>query len=271
MKTRLFALAVLSAATLPAFATISIGSTSSLTYSQTFDTLASSGTANVWLNDSTLAGWSLYNAAGTALTSYRADTGSSNTGSFYSYGSTGDTERALGGLGSSAAYYGSPAAGSLAGYIAVAFTNTGSTTLDSFTLSYSGEQWRNGGNASAQTMTLQYGFGDSFGTVSTWNTADASFSWTSAINTTTAASVNGNVEGLVSNLGGTVSGLSWESGQTLWVRWVENNDFGNDHGLAIDNVSLSVTSAVPEPGSYALMLAGLCAVGMIARRRNGQA
>lgn len=270
MKTRLFALAVLSAATLPAFATISIGSTSSLTYTQTFDMLATSGTANAWLNDSTLTGWSLFNAAGTALSTYSTGTGSSNTGAFYSFGSSGDTDRALGGLGSGA-YFSSPASGALAGYIAVAFTNTGSTTLDSFTLSYSGEQWRNGGNVNAQTMTLQYGFGDSFGSVSTWNTADASFSWTSTVNTATAAAVNGNVEGLVSNVGGTVSGLSWESGQTLWVRWVENNDVGNDHGLAIDNVSLSVTSAVPEPGSYALMLAGLCAVGMIARRRNGQA
>jgi hypothetical protein len=38
--------------------------------------------------------------------------------------------------------------------------------------------------------------------------------------------------------------------------------------MAIDNVSLSFTSAVPEPSSYALLLAGLGVVGMLARRRG---
>lgn len=43
---------------------------------------------------------------------------------------------------------------------------------------------------------------------------------------------------------------------------------GNDH-LAIDNVSVAVAAQpIPEPGSYALMLAGLCAVGFVAARRR---
>jgi hypothetical protein len=55
----------------------------------------------------------------------------------------------------------------------------------------------------------------------------------------------------------------------LWVRWIERNDVGNDHGLAIDDFSLSAAvAAVPEPQSWALMLGGLAALGFIARRRN---
>ncbi len=40
----------------------------------------------------------------------------------------------------------------------------------------------------------------------------------------------------------------------------------NSYGGSLDAVS--ITTAVPEPGTYALMLAGLAAVGFVARRRR---
>lgn len=241
-------------------------------YQQGFDSLASSGTANTWANDSTLAGWSLFNKDFAAITSYRADSGTSTTGSFYSYGST-STDRALGGLASGGAYFGSPApaSGAVAGWIAVAFQNNTGAALNSFTVHFDGEQWRNGGNTNAsyqsQSMVLQYGFGSSFAAVTGWTAAGNSFNWSAPVTTAgSAAAVNGNVAGLVSGVGGTVA-TTWNAGDTLWLRWVENNDSGNDHGLAIDNFSLSVT-AVPEPQSVLLMFAGLAVLGAFARRRS---
>ena len=44
---------------------------------------------------------------------------------------------------------------------------------------------------------------------------------------------------------------------------------GDGHGGSLDNVS--VTTAVPEPESYAMMLAGLALMGTIARRRKSKA
>jgi hypothetical protein len=38
--------------------------------------------------------------------------------------------------------------------------------LDSFTVGFDGEQWRDGGNTTAQTMVLEYGFGSAFNAVS---------------------------------------------------------------------------------------------------------
>ncbi|MFB2837785.1 SdiA-regulated domain-containing protein [Floridanema evergladense] len=219
------------------------------TYSQNFDTLATSGTSNAWTNDSTLLGWSLFRqpVPGTAITTYGADSGSSNAGNFYSYGSVSNSDRALGGLGSGGAYFGSPASGAVAGWIAFSATNTTGATISDLTVAFNGEQWRNGGNTTAQTMTLQYGFGSSFTTVSTWNTPGSTFNWASPVATTTAGAVDGNIAGRVANVGGVLSGLNWANNDTLWFRWIENNDIGTDHGLAIDDFSLT-TSTVQQPG-----------------------
>ena len=116
-------------------------------------------------------------------------------------------------------------------------------------------------------MVLEFGGGASFGTVGTWTAPGGAFSWASPVTGATAAAVDGNTAGRVAGLGGTVSGMAWASGDTLWIRWVERNDSGNDHGLAIDDLSLTV-STVPEPSAWAMMLAGLAAVGFVARRRG---
>lgn len=242
-------------------------SSAAFSYAQGFDSLALSGSAQTWVNDSTLAGWSLFDQAGAAIGSYAADTGASNAGSFKSFGSSGATDRALGGVGSGGSYFGSPASGSVAGWIALALTNATGAALSGFTLAYDGEQWRNGGNTSVQTMAFEYGFGSSFAAVSQWAAPGAGFDFSAPLASASAGALDGNAAAYrVAGLGGTVT-TPWAAGDTLWLRWTELNDVGNDHGLAIDQLSLSV-SAVPEPGSYALLLAGLAAIGGFVRMRR---
>jgi hypothetical protein len=263
-------LSLLAAAMLPALAGVEpargavIFSTGGSTISQDFDSLS----ATAWTNDSTLPGWSLFRqpAPGTALTAIAIGDGGSNAGSMYSFGSGGSTERALGGTGSGGAYFGSPASGALAGWIAVSITNDTGAEIDSFTVNYDGEQWRNGGSTSAQTMPLEYGFGATFATVASWISPGASFNFTSPTTGASAAALDGNLAAnRIAGLGGTVNGLTWAPSDTLWVRWTETNDTGNDHGLGIDNFSFSATN-VPEPA--ALGSTALAASMLIRRRRR---
>lgn len=244
-------------------------STPGSSYGNTFDSLAISGTGNAWSNDVTYLGWNLFNSTGAAITAYNAGNGSSSTGSFYSFGSTGSQERALGGVGSGGAYFGSPASGAVAGHIAVQFTNATGITLDTINIAYDGEQWRDGGNAtpSAQTMVLEYGFGPTFGSVGIWNAPGGNFDWSSPVFTTTGAAVDGNAAGLVAGRGGTINNLAWANGQSLWIRWIERNDSGNDHGLAIDRFFFSANSSIPEPASVALIVCGLGGLLTLTRRR----
>src|SRR5437764_4929258 len=62
-------------------------------YTQNFDTLANSGTSST-----VPTGWAFSESGTNANTTYTAGTGSSTTGDTYSFGASGNTDRAFGGL-----------------------------------------------------------------------------------------------------------------------------------------------------------------------------
>lgn len=236
----------------------------SQTYTENFNALASSGTGNLWANDSTLSGWFAFRqpSPGTALTTYNADAGSGTSGILISYGSSGNSDRALGSLGSGGAYWGSPSTGNLAGYWGVKIANNTGGALTAFTATYDVEQWRNGGNATQQPLVAEWAIDPT-----DWFAAFTSGASTlSPIATVTAAALDGNAS--ANRIAGVsfTGSTSWGNGQTLWIRFRELNDVGNDHGLAVDNFSLAV---IPEPATVGLL--GLIGVAVILRRRLNRA
>lgn len=212
-------------------------------YSQDFDTLASSGTSNAWADDSTIAGW-YSQRTGTGAT-YRAGLGSETTGDLYSYGSTSSSERALGTLGS-----GNAAAGHFAHGVQLQNTSGGTLTINS--LAYTGEQWRNSA-AAAQAVTLWYQVSASPITSLTpgadvgW-TAVSSGDFTSPITGGTAGALDGNA--VANRTAISINpDIGVPDGNYVMIRWKDPDHAGSDHGLAIDDVSLAwTTSSTPGLG-----------------------
>ncbi len=183
------------------------------------------------------AGWTHIESGTNADNGLVIDNGAGTTGDGYLYGATGSNERALGSYasGSSTSQYG-----------LVLVNNTGST-INNFTLSYTGELWKDGGNASAvvNKLTFDYSTTATSLTGTTGYTAANSLDFTAPKNNSSAdATLDGNLSANQQAVSGTVTGISWAPGAKLYLRWTDANDAGNDDGLAIDNLTFS---AVPTP------------------------
>lgn len=260
---------------IPAFGQISL-TPGNLNYSQDFDSLLTTTTAENWtdnaatasVNDSPnvvgLAGWyvgSFVSASATEVNPgytplIRGGPGSSATGSFFSFGSTGSSDRALGTLPSDSI----TAAGAGALRLGVRFVNDTGDYLSGFSFSYDGEEWRIGSSTAINNQfSVRYAvFSPGAGNLTTdpYTTITAAFFNTPNDGNGTAAALDGNApENRVAGLGDTVTGLSIAPGEELWLCWSDANSSGADHGMGIDNFTIAFT--VPEPASGALLGLGI--------------
>jgi hypothetical protein len=231
------------------------------TYTQDFNTLATSGTNNTSLPD----GWALTEVGGGSRDNeqYAADDGGSNTGDTYSYGSNGSNERAFGELTS----------GTLQSTIGVQFQNNTGKIIGELTVSYICEQWRYGGSTfGPDRMDFQYSTDATSLTTGTWTDVN-SLDCSSKVTSGTVGALDGNDSANRTSVSGTITDLNVSNGSTFWFRWLPNNITDPDDGLAIDDFSmsgktpnaitlLSLTAASPPPA--ALPVLGLVALGGLA-------
>lgn len=226
------------------------------TYTQNFDSLPSTTPlgGSAWVNNSTIAGW--YSTQSDIIAN-------GTNGALGSYGTS--SERAL---------------GSTAAYWALRFSNNSSQIITGLSLSYTVEQWYRAANSPQVTNPLRLYYrvypaawteGNELSMLTTgsgWTQVSTAIFLTPNATDITASVLDGN---LPENQGGVnvmVSGITLAPGEKLWLRWVTFDDAGNDHALAIDDLSVSFsTAAVPEPASAAILL-GLATLAFTCRRRS---
>jgi predicted extracellular nuclease len=200
---------------------------------QNFDTLPASGSAT-WTNDSTLPGW--YHARTGTGTTIVANDGVSNAGNLYSYGTGTATDRALGSIGS-----GGATAGNF--FWGIRLTNNTGSTITSLAVSYVGEEWRNSA-AAAQTVSFSYLVGSptvtgSLAEFQSAGVAVTALDFTSPVTGGTAGALNGNLAANRTALSSTITGLSIPNGTDIMLRWSDPDQTGSDHGLSIDDFSVT--------------------------------
>ena len=199
---------------------------------QNFDTLPASGSAT-FVNDTTLPGW--YSARTGTGTTIVANDGSSNSGNLYSYGTGTNTDRAFGSVGS-----GNAAIGNL--FWGIVLTNNTGSTITSLDVAYTGEQWRNSA-AAAQTVAFSYTTGASFtGTLAEFQaagTAVTQLDFTSPVTGGVAVALDGNLAANRTAISFTIGSLSLANGQSIFLRWSDPDHGGADHGLSIDDFSVT--------------------------------
>lgn len=223
-------------------------------YTQNFDAPASglptdsipTATTVTW-NSSTaslqafasLPGWYVYEQDVPANT-VRAGDGASNTGALYSFGVDDANDRALGSICSGST--------DDQAFVAIFQNNTGAP-LGSFDISYRGEQWRNGG-AAADVLTFSWETAASLPTsVSNTNLANlvAGLNFVPTVNGGTATQLDGNAT--FQNLSATITlGAPLGTGEYLVIKWRDTDVTGGDHGMGIDNFSITPIAA---PSNFA--------------------
>lgn len=220
-----------------AMAQIAITS-SALIYNQDFNSLDTVNTNSANLP----AGWAIKEIGSSATTvnnQYKGNSGTSTTGETYSYGAPGSTDRALGSIASTSnkSSYGAQ------------FVNSAADSIVSFSISYTGEQWRRGSGSNPDSLAFSYSLNaDSVG--------DAAAIWIpvtplslSSINTGSATGIalNGNLNTV--SISYTVNAVI-HPGELLTIKWSDVDVSGSDDGLAVDDFSATFTLASPPVPNF---------------------
>lgn len=225
------------------FSAVSWGQASIATIGTAVTENFNSMTNGTWTDNTTpLTGWYAKTDNTPSISAYGANTGSTTTAGLYAFGVAGTnalTDRALG-FANSNAFTGSSTVGKA--YMGWRLKNNTGAAISSITVVWSGEQWRKAAVNSAQTLILTYQTSSSAITnltAGTWTSTGSNFS-SPIFSLATATALDGNATANRSTPAISVTmSVTLAAGDEIMLRWEDLNDSGNDHFLAIDDVSVT--------------------------------
>ncbi|MEN9302383.1 MAG: hypothetical protein RL264_812 [Bacteroidota bacterium] len=210
-------------------------------YSLDFNQLASSGTSNVW-SDNTTVPFVFAQTNATSL-SYRATNGSSVSNGLqaFRHATINTNDKSLGSICSS-----STTASNLNNFAyGILMKNNTSLPLSELKISYTMEQWFNAGTNVSNQMSVWYKVSD-FPITSLTPQSNAGWIQLSNLTATTptVSSVQTYLDGnssvnKVSFSNVVIPNINLAPGKFLMLRWLDVDDAGRDHGISIDDVSFS--------------------------------
>ncbi len=214
----------------PANAQIGFSSIGS-TYTQNFDDM---GTADLLLADEitgALLGFHALREFGNTNPNFvGSDDGSDTTAGFKNYGGPLQFDRALGMLPD-------PTTGGMR--FGVRFVNDTLVPIFSMQVTFTGEQWRNGGNQTPHTLVFAYRRDTNVNDLETGvYTVVPALSFTSPEVGPIAGPLDGNDPANRATLTATFA-VTIQPGEEIMLRWESLDAFGDDHGLAIDDLSVT--------------------------------
>ena len=192
------------------------------TYTQDFDAVLGTTAITTWTNNTTVVGWYI-TTAGLPI-----NTGSTNSNSCYNFGNTGtntNTDRALGAVSSSTSHR-----------FGLRLKNNSSSSITSFNISFTGEQWR---SFNSGLLTFDYQIGSTVTSITsgTFTTATA-FDFTS-LQTSSGTTLDGNASANRTSISGTLT-VTVAAGSEIMFRW--NRATSSSPGLGIDDLSITAIS-----------------------------
>lgn len=224
----------------------------STTYSNNFDSLGMVTISNVFsgtrgiqtslggVAGSAMDGWyaAKIGGGGSNSSSLIGDNGSSSGGGIYSYGTGGNSERALGSLAGGTA---------VAGFGALIRNNTGRNLLG-VQIGFTAEFWR---SSTSEANTLTFGYGALNGTsvsASNFLTASNASAYASAnivgpAPVTASGALDGNNPANQASFTALTIPMPLAPGQIMFIRWQDADNAGSDAGLAVDNISITALEA----------------------------
>ncbi len=251
---------VLGAAPMGAFAQVNYNSQEDV-YAQDFNSLPSTGSSFTWLDNATIPGWFAHNSVGVSFNPAGITTGSTTTGDLYSFGSNTSTDRALGSISS----------GTVGDLMwGVQFVNNTGTIITGFSLGYTGEQWRRA-SAAEQALSVEF----SLAATSLASGDYFTIQGLGFVSPDTAGSTgarDGNASAYRTVIGpATINNINWTPGTSLWIRFLDPDHSGSDHGLAIDDFTFTAADASPNyapPTGYYAAAQGLTGEPLAAALAN---